>query len=315
MGQLMSSADIPATASVTTPTASGGSRRQARLEARWAFLLISPMLIGFSIFFLIALGASFVLGFTQWKMIESPVWVGLRNYREILHDPMFRESMVNTFAIAIPHVVLRITIGLGLAIALNSKLRFRTFYRVLFFLPVITMPVAIGTIWKWLYDPGFGPINAFLGQLGLVQPNWLTDRWWAVVAVVIVLLWSGVGYEMIIFLAGLQAIPRDYYDAAALDGAGNWQQFRDITIPLLTPTTFFLVVIGIINSLQVFDLVYVMTRMGEVNNLPTIVYYIYDQGFQSFRMGYAISVAWVLLLVILAFTLIQFRLQKRWVNY
>jgi multiple sugar transport system permease protein len=248
-------------------------------------------------------------------MIESPHWVGLRNYRDVLRDPAFRTAMINTLAIAIPLVILRLTIGLALATALNSKIRFRAFYRVLFFLPVVTMPVAIGTIWKWLYDPGFGPINTFLGNLGLVQPNWLTERWWAVAAVVIVLLWSGVGYDMIIYLAGLQAIPRDYYDAAALDGAGGWQQFRDITLPLLTPTTFFLTVIGIIYSLQVFDLVYVMTRMGDVNNLPTVVYFIYDEGFRKFQMGYAIAVAWVLLIIILVFTLIQFRLQKRWVNY
>jgi multiple sugar transport system permease protein len=310
----MSSADIPAT-SVQASTSASGKSPQARLETRWAFLMIAPMLIGFSVFFLIALGASLVLGFTEWKMIESPNWVGLQNYRDLVNDQMFRMAMVNTFAIAVPLVILRLVIGLSLATALNSRIRFRTFYRVLFFIPVVTMPVAIGTIWKWLYDPGFGPINSFLGQLGLVQPNWLTERWWAVVAVVIVLLWSGVGYDMIIYLAGLQAIPRDYYDAASLDGAGGWQQFRDITLPLLTPTTFFLTVIGVINSLQVFDLVYVMTRIGEVNRLPTVVYYIYDQGFRNFRMGYAISVAWVLLIIILIFTLIQFRLQKRWVNY
>jgi multiple sugar transport system permease protein len=311
----MNSAERLAKPAAPAAISTGGKGRQARLEALWGLLMIAPMLIGFTIFFLVALGVSFVLGFTEWKMIESPHWVGLQNYREVLRDPEFRAAMINTLAIAIPLVTLRLTIGLALATALNSKIRFRAFYRVLFFLPVVTMPVAIGTIWKWLYDPGFGPINAFLGNLGLVQPNWLTERWWAVAAVVIVLLWSGVGYDMIIYLAGLQAIPRDYYDAAALDGAGGWQQFRDITLPLLTPTTFFLTVIGIIYSLQVFDLVYVMTRMGDVNNLPTVVYYIYDQGFRKFQMGYAISVAWVLLIIILIFTLIQFRLQKRWVNY
>ncbi len=310
----MSRAELPATSTIAI-TSGRGRSRQARLEMRWGFLMVAPMLIGFSIFFLIALGSSLILGFTEWKMVESPHWIGFQNYRDVLRDPDFRTAMVNTFAIAIPHVILRITIGLSLAIALNSKIRFRTFYRVVFFLPVVTMPVAIGTIWKWLYDPGFGPINGFLGRVGLPQPEWLTDRWWAVVAVVIVLLWSGVGYDMIIFLAGLQAIPRDYYDAAALDGASGWQQFRDITLPLLTPTTFFLTVIGIIYSLQVFDLVYVMTRIGEVNQLPTVVYFIYDEGFRNFRMGYAISVAWVLLIIILIFTLIQFRLQKRWVNY
>jgi ABC-type sugar transport system permease subunit len=186
---------------------------------------------------------------------------------------------------------------------------------VLFFLPVLTMPVAIGTIWKWLYDPAFGPINSFLRRIGVAQPEWLSQPRWAIVAVVIVLLWSGVGYDMIIYLAGLQAIPRDYHEAASLDGAGPWQRFRDITLPLLTPTIFFLSVIGVIFSLQVFDLVYVMTRIDQTNTLPTVVYYIYEEGFRNFRMGYAITVAWVLLAMILVFTIIQFRWQRKWVHY
>jgi multiple sugar transport system permease protein len=182
-------------------------------------------------------------------------------------------------------------------------------------MPVLTMPVAIATIWRWLFDPGFGPVNAQLGRMGLPKPEWLNQPETAVIAVVIVLLWSGVGYDMVIFLAGLQNIPREYYEAAQLDGASGFRQFRDITLPLLTPTTFFLSVVAIIGSLQVFDLVYVMTRVGNINRFPTIVYYIYEEGFQNFRMGYAVSMAWVLLLVILIFTLLQFWLQRRWVHY
>jgi multiple sugar transport system permease protein len=182
-------------------------------------------------------------------------------------------------------------------------------------MPVLTMPVATATIWKWMFDPGFGPINAQLGRLGLPQPEWLNYPQTAVIAVTVVLLWSGVGYDMVIFLAGLQNIPREYYEAAQIDGASAFRQFRDITLPLLTPTTFFLTVVAIIGSLQVFDLVYVMTRVGNVNRFPTIVYYIYEEGFQNFRMGYAVTVAWVLLLIILVFTLLQFRLQRRWVHY
>jgi multiple sugar transport system permease protein len=289
--------------------------RQARNEAKWGYLLIAPMMIGFAIFFLIALGASLLLSLTTWDMLSSPVWVGFDNYLNVVRDAEFRNALGNTVAIAVPNVVLRLVFSLALAMALNSNIRFRAFYRVLFFMPVLTMPVAIGTIWKWLYDPAFGPINGALGRLGLPRPEWLSDPKTAVIAVVVVLLWSSVGYDMIIFLAGLQAIPRDYYDAAALDGAGSWQRFRDITLPLLTPTTFFLSVIGVIFSLQVFDLVYVMTRIDQSNQLPTVVYYIYEEGFRNFRMGYAITVAWVLLAIILVFTLIQFRLQRRWVNY
>lgn len=292
-----------------------GLSRQARAEAGWAYLLIAPVMIGFAVFFLIALGASLVLSLTTWDMLSSPVWVGIENYRTVLGDREFRTALWNTVAITVPHVTLRLAVALALAVALNSNIRFRAFYRILFFMPVLTMPVAIGTIWKWLYDPAFGPVNSALGRLGLPQPEWLSQPRTAVIAVVIVLLWSGVGYDMIIYLAGLQAIPRDYYDAAALDGAGSWQLFRDVTLPLLTPTTFFLSVIGIIYSLQVFDLVYVMTRIDQTNVLPTVVYYIYEEGFRSFRMGYAITVAWVLLAIILVFTLVQFRLQRRWVHY
>ena len=289
--------------------------RQARTEALWGYLLVSPMMLGFAIFFLFALLASLVLSFTSWDVLSSPVWVGLDNYIQLFRDDEFRTSLWNTAAIAVPNVIFRLIFSLALAMALNSDIRFRALYRVLFFMPVLTMPVAIGTIWKWLYDPTYGPVNSFLGQIGLPQPAWLSNPDAAVFAVVIVLLWSGVGYDMIIFLAGLQSIPRDYYEAAQLDGAGAWRRFWDITLPLLTPTTFFLMVIAIIASLQVFDLVYVMTRVGSNNQLPTIVYYVYEEGFRNFRMGYAITVAWALLLIILVFTLLQFRLQRRWVHY
>lgn len=304
-----SSLSIPIT---TRPNPRFG--RRAR-EAIWGYLLIAPIMIGFSVFFLIALGASLYLSFTKWDMLTAPVYVGLANYRAVLHDQSFRTALLNTIAITVPHIVLRLICAMALAVALNSNIRFRAFYRVLFFLPVLTMPVAIGTIWKWLYDPAFGPINSFLRRIGGPQPEWLSNPRSAVVAVVIVLLWSGVGYDMVIYLAGLQAIPRDYYEAASLDGAGSWHRFRDITLPLLTPTIFFLSVIGVIYSLQVFDLVYVMTKIDQTNKLPTVVYYIYDEGFRNFRMGYAITVAWVLLGMILIFTIIQFRLQRRWVHY
>lgn len=273
------------------------------------------MLIGFAIFFLFALLVSLGLSFTSWDVLSTPNWVAFENYARLLRDDEFQTALRNTAAITVPNVIFRLMISLGLALALNSQIRFRTMYRVLFFMPVLTMPVAIGTIWKWLYDPAYGPINAILAQLGLQRPDWLTNPDTALVAVVIVLLWSNVGYDMIIFLAGLQAIPRTYYEAAELDGAGSWRQFRDITLPLLTPTTFFLMVIAIIASLQVFDLVYVMTRVEQSNRLPTVVYYIYEEGFRNFRMGYAITVAWILLLIILVFTLVQFRLQRRWVHY
>jgi len=290
-------------------------RSYAATTARWGYLMIAPLVIGFAIFFLVALGWSFVLSFTRWTLPNSPEWIGIQNYRDVWHDAAFRTALRNTFAIAVPLIILRLVLALLLAVALNSKIRFRNFYRLVFFLPVLTMPVAIGRIWKWLFDPGFGPINAFLRQVGLPQPDWLLYPGSATIAVIIVLLWSSVGYDMIIYLSGLQAIPKDYYDAAAVDGANGWRSFRDITVPLLSPTIFFLSVIGVIGSLQVFDLVYVMTRVDTTNRLPTVVYYIYDTGFADRQMGYATALAWVLLVIILIFTLIQFRLQRRWVHY
>jgi multiple sugar transport system permease protein len=277
--------------------------------------MIAPMMTGFAIFFLLALTVSFGLSLTNWEVLTAPRWVGLENYARLPQDPEFLTALRNTAALAVPNVVLRLIISLAIALALNSRIRFRAFYRTIFFMPVLTMPIATATIWKWLFDPSFGPINAALGRFGLPQPEWLNYPQTALIAVVIVLLWSGVGYDMVIYLAGLQNIPREYYEAAQIDGAGAFRQFRDITLPLLTPTTFFLLVIATIGSLQVFDLVFIMARVGSTNRFPTIVYYIYEEGFQNFRMGYAITVAWVLLLLILVLTLVQFRWQRRWVHY
>ncbi len=294
-----------------------GRSPQARSQALWGYLLVAPMMLGFTVFFLIALAASLVLSLTDWDVLTRPKWVGLDNYIRLFRDEAFLTAMRNTVGLTIPNVVLRLAIALGLALALKSQIRFRALYRTIFFMPVLTMPVAVATIWKWLYDPTFGPINYMLGQFGLPRPEWLAHPGTALIAVVIVLLWSGVGYDMILFLAGLQNIPRDYYEAAQLDGAGAWRRFRDITFPLLTPTTFFLTVIAIISSLQVFDQVYVMTQVEHTtaNTFPTIVYYIYEEAFRNFRMGYATTVAMVLLVLIQLFTVLQFRLQRRWVHY
>ena len=307
-----------ATAQLSQPALTTRAPRRSsrtRGQAMWGYLLIAPMMTGFAIFFLFALLVSLGLSMTNWEVLTAPQWVGVSNYVKLPHDLEFLTALRNTAMLAIPNVALRLIISLCIALALNSRIRFRTFYRTIFFMPVLTMPVATATIWKWLFDPKFGPINAQLGGFGLPQPEWLNHPETALIAVVIVLLWSGVGYDMVIFLAGLQNIPREYYEAAQIDGAGTFRQFRDITLPLLTPTTFFLTVIAIISSLQVFDLIFVMTEVGNTNRFPTIVYYIFEEGFKNFRMGYAITVAWVLLLIILVFTLLQFRLQRRWVHY
>jgi multiple sugar transport system permease protein len=313
----------PATVTTASPHQAGvGGAEQApwwsakRRVAAWGLLLIAPMVIGYVIFFIIPLIASFFLSFTEWTLLSSPVWVGLNNYGRLLQDVKFQEALLNTVALTVPNVILRVTIALFIAIALNTKLRFRNFYRTLFFIPVLTMPVATATVWQWLYDPTYGPINAGLEVFGINGPSWLMQPQWTTLALLIVLLWGGVGYDMIIYLAGLQGIPRDYYEASQLDGAGFWRQFRDITVPLLTPTIFFLLIIAIINSFQVFDLVYIMTRIDTSGTtFPTLVYYIYEEGFRNFRMGYAVTLSWALLVILIVFTVVQFRLQRRWVHY
>lgn len=315
------SVEHPAAATIAPPPRAGAAKQASwwnmrRRTAVWGFLLIAPMMIGYTVFFILPLIASFVLSFTQWTLLSSPVWVGFSNYARLLQDANFQESLQNTVALTVPNVLLRITISLFIAIALNTKLRFRNFYRTLFFIPVLTMPVATATVWQWLYDPTFGPINAGLDAIGISGPAWLMQPQWTTVALLVVLLWGGVGYDMVIYLAGLQGIPRDYYEASQLDGAGFWRQFRDITVPLLTPTIFFLLIIALINSFQVFDLVYIMTRIDTSGTtFPTLVYYIYEEGFRNFRMGYAVTLSWALIVILIAFTVVQFRLQRRWVHY
>ncbi|MBA2520495.1 MAG: sugar ABC transporter permease [Chloroflexia bacterium] len=317
----MMSLEHPVSATLTPRPRVEGERAAPRWNARrrtavWGFLLIAPMMIGYTLFFVLPFIASFLLSFTNWTLLSAPVWVGLDNYARLLRDTSFQESLQNTVALTVPNVVLRITISLFIALALNTKLKFRNFYRTLFFIPVLTMPVATATVWQWLYDPTYGPINAGLATFGIDGPSWLLQPEWTVVALLVVLLWGGVGYDMIIYLAGLQGIPRDYYEAAQLDGAGFWRQFRDITVPLLTPTIFFLLIIALINSFQVFDLVYIMTRIDTSGTtFPTLVYYIYEEGFRNFRMGYAVTLSWALLAILIVFTVVQFRLQRRWVHY
>jgi multiple sugar transport system permease protein len=289
--------------------------RRARQEALWAYLMIAPMLLGFGIFFYLALGASFFISFSQWDILTPPKWVGFENYRNLLADPSFRRALWNTTYYTLLSVPLGLLVSLLLAIALNTNLRFRNLYRLIFFLPVLTMPVAIGIVWNWIYNPDFGILNQFLGVFGAPRLKWLTDPKLAMPALVILSVWQGSGYGMIIFLAGLQNIPKEYYEAAQIDGAKGWQRFRFITLPLLSPTVFFVTVTSLIGAFQVFDVVYAMTAGRASNTLRTVVYQIYDEGFRYFRMGHATAIAWLLFALILLITVIQFNFQRRWVHY
>lgn len=310
----MADARVVSGARVAVRSRAGGWSLE-RQEAAWGFLLIAPLMLLFLVFWLLPVLGVFGISLTRWDLFTAPQVVGLRNYEFLLQDPLFRQTLWNSALLTLLFVPTALVISLALALALNTYVPFRGLYRAIYFMPVLTLPAANATVWRWLYDPTYGPVNAALGSVGLPRPNWLSDPAFAMPAVAAVLVWNHVGREMVLFLAGLQNIPRDYYEAAQIDGAGRWAQFRHITLPLLTPTTFFAVITLVIWSLQVFDVVFVMTQGGPANSTRTIVYYLYEEGFRNFRMGYASALAAVLFVFTLLFTLVQFRLQKRWVHY
>ncbi|HLU36132.1 MAG TPA: sugar ABC transporter permease [Thermomicrobiales bacterium] len=302
------------------PAEKAPKRRMGALARRemWAgYLFLLPNMIGFLIFTALAVVASAGISLTSWDLLSDPEFVGLDNYvRLFTNDPLFRTVLWNTFYFTIVSVPGSTIIALALALVLNSGLRGIPLFRTAYFLPVITATVVVALIWRWFYNPDFGILNYLLWEMGVEQPpNWLSSRTWAMPAVIILSIWKQVGYSMVIFLAGLQAIPAQLYEAASIDGAGPWQRFKGITLPLLTPTTFFVLVISFIGSLQVFDAVLVLTDGGPANSTRTMVYHIWEEAFVFLRMGYAAAVAWVLFFIVFLITLIQWKLQKRWVHY
>ncbi len=274
-----------------------------------------PSLLGFVIFLVVPMVASLGISFYDWELLSPPQFVGLKNFGALFTDVIFRDVVVNTAYYTFGLVPLNLVVSLGLAVWLNTRLRGLMWYRAAFFLPVITVTVAVALIWRWMYEPRAGIINTGLRAIGLPGPAWLGDPHWAMAAIIIMSVWKGFGYNMVLFLAGLQGIPITIYEAAMLDGANAWQRFWKITLPLLSPMVFLAVVLTVISSFQVFDQAYVMTNGGPANATNTIVLYIYQNGFQYFRMGYASAIAWVLFGVIFLFTLAQMRLQGSWVQY
>lgn len=289
-----------------------GARR--RREALWALLFLAPSLAGFLVFTLGPVGASLGLSATRWDLIGRPEFVGLDNYRAALADPILGRVMRNTVTYSAGTVPLLVIVSLALAMALNQPIRGRTLFRVILFMPVVSSTVAVAMVWRWIYAP-FGALNALLVSVGLPVVGWLTTTTWAMPAVILMSVWQSVGYSMVIFLAGLQGIPQHLYDAAAVDGASPWQRFWRITLPLLSPTTFFIVVMAIISTFQVFGQVYMLTGGGPAFATSTIVYYIYERAFLALHMGYASALAWLLFAAIFGLTVIQLRLQRRWVAY
>ena len=279
-------------------------------------MFLAPNIIGFLLFSLLPVGATLVISLLNWDLIRDPEFVGFQNYTTLLtRDPIFREVLFNTAYFVIGVVPVSIIISLVLALVMNNGLKGISLFRAIFFIPVITSSVAVAMLWRWLYNTDYGLINVGLDALGLPYIPWLTSTDWAMPAVIIMAVWKSLGYNMVIYLAGLQGISPTLYEAAALDGAGGWARFRDITLPLLGPTTFFILVISVINSFQVFDLTFILTQGGPGIATTTIVMYIYDQGFRYFQMGYAAAIAWVLFIIIFLITLAQMQYQKRWVHY
>lgn len=293
------------------------NRRWHRLQSTInAYLYLAPTLLGLLIFSAGAIIASFFISFTNWQLVLPPVWVGVRNYANLLELPEFWQVLRNTVYYTVGYVPLAVTLPLFMAMLVNQKLWGVTFFRTTYFLPVVTSGVAIALVWGWMYNPSFGVINFLLKTLfGVEGPRWLSDPAWAMPALILIGVWHSVGYNMVIYLAGLQGIPQELYEAARMDGAGWWGQFWGITLPLLTPTIFFILVLSIIGSFQVWTITYLLTQGGPANATLTLSYYIYQQGFQWFHMGFAASLAYVLFAIVFVVTMIQFRLQKQWVFY
>lgn len=287
-----------------------------RRDGLAAALFLAPNMIGLIVFIVIPVIAGLAISFTDWDMLSAPEFIGIDNYIELLtDDPLFWHTLKNTVLYSLIVIPGGMIASLGLAVALNGKIKGVGIYRTIYFLPYVCSTVAIALVWRWIYQPDFGVLNAILSSIGLPRFGWLTDRNMALISVALVAIWHSMGYNMVIFLAGLKSIPPTYYEAAQIDGASPWQRFRFITFPLLTPTIFFVLTISLIASFQVFGLVYVMTDGGPGDSTQVYVFYLWQNAFSFFKMGYASAMAYILFIIMLLITLVQVRLLGRRVNY
>jgi len=289
-------------------------RRMARREALECYLFISLAMIGFLVFQVIPIGTSAYLSLTDSKLIGTPHWIGLRNYVQMGQDPLFWQSLKVTTLYAVVAVPLGLATSLLLAMLMNQKIRGVTIFRTVYYLPAVISGVAVALLWRWIFNPEFGILNVLLDYLGIKGPNWLLDANWALPSLMLMSLW-GIGGGIIIYLAGLQGIPTELYEAVEIDGGSGWAKFWHITIPMISPVIFFNLVTGVIWTFQEFTRVYVMTGGGPSNSTLFFGLYLYRNAFRYFEMGYASALAWVLLLVILALTIILFKTARWWVYY
>ena len=297
------------------PPRSDGRRARSLKNTGWVLFFLLPSAIPLAVFTLAPMVGSLWVSLHQWNLISPMRWTGLDNYTTLLQDPSTATVFWHTLAYVVGYLPLVYVGGLALALALNRRLAGRSIFRAVYFLPVITSWIVVALVWKWLLNPSSGVVNAVLGALGLPQPGWWTDPQWALPSVILSSAWKDLGFVMVILLAGLQTIPQDLYEAATIDGASAWHRFRHVTLPLLSPSTFFVVVISLINGFQVFDQDFVMTGGGPAGSSQVVVGQIYDLTFRYGRAGQASALSWLLFALILIITAVQVRGQKRWVHY
>ncbi|ACZ43400.1 binding-protein-dependent transport systems inner membrane component [Thermobaculum terrenum ATCC BAA-798] len=286
----------------------------AQREALHCYIFMAPSVLGLLLFSLGPMIASLLLSFTQYDVVSPPKWIGLQNYQDLLHDDLFWQALKVTSLYSAVSVPATLALGLLLALLLNQRFRGVYFLRTVYYLPTVISGVAVAMLWRWMFNADYGIINVLLGKVGVQGPQWLLSERWALPALIITSLW-GFGGTMLIYLAGLQGIPTELYEAAEIDGAGTWGKFRHVTLPLISHVTFFNLVLGIIGSLQVFAEAYVLTGGGPNNATLLLSVYLYNNAFQYLKMGYASAIAWVMFVIVLLLTLLVLRSSSRWVFY
>lgn len=307
----------PAPAPAKKPVERGSALSRAR--ARWAWAMLTLPLLFFVIVRLVPTLYAMRMSFYDWKIIaDTHPWVGLANYTKLFKDPNFLQSLRNTFIYVVVGVPLQLALGLAVALAIQSINRFQGFFRFLYFLPYVTSSIAVGWVWRWMLQEHGGLVNEFLHLFGIPAQKFLGSPTQAIYCIIMAIVWQGLGFSMVIFLAGLEAVPDSFYEAAALDGASGWTRFRYITLPLINPTIVFSAIVGTIRYLQVFSEVYSMSSQGAggpLGTTKTLVLFIYEEAFKSFKMGYASAATVVLFVIIMLLTLLQSRVITRRVDY
>jgi multiple sugar transport system permease protein len=294
------------------------SRPVRRGRLRYALVVLAfllPSAIPLALFVLGPMVAAAWVSLTEWNLIRPPEFVGFDNYAQLISDPETGQIFLHTLFYIVGYLPIVYVGGLALALALNSRLKGRAFWRGIYFLPVVTSWIVVALIWRWLLNPSTGVVNTVLGWIGIDGPGWWTDPLWAMPSIILASAWKDLGFVMVILLAGLQAINPDLVDAARVDGAGWWRRLFSVTLPLLSPSTFFVLVISLINGFQVFDQVYAMTGGGPAGSSQVVVQQIYDLTFRYGAAGEASALSWMLFVVVLAVTVVQIIGQRRWVTY